>query len=168
LFEKFRKKKEEDELPEVIEVVDEIKLSDEEIEDLKSKAKAMDEEKIQNFSKHYSEDGLWKKIKKYSKKVGSSAVYAILLLYFVLQKEEVPIKNKAIIYGALGYFILPIDLIPDVALGVGYTDDIGVLLAALWQVSIYIDTDVKNQAKEKLKDWFGDDIDTSDIDDKLV
>lgn len=167
MFEKFRKKKKEDELPEVIEV-DEIKLSDEEIEDLKSKAKAMDEAKIQNFSKHYSEDGLWKKIKKYSKKVGSSAVYAILLLYFVLQKEEVPMKNKAIIYGALGYFILPIDLIPDVALGVGYTDDIGVLLAALWQVSIYIDTDVKNQAKEKLKDWFGDDIDTSDIDDKLV
>jgi len=167
LFEKFRKKKQEDELPEVIEV-DEIKLSDEEIEDLKCKAKAMDEEKIQNFSKHYSEDGLWKKIKKYSKKVGSSSVYAILLLYFVLQKEEVPMKNKLIIYGALGYFILPTDLIPDIAPGVGYTDDIGVLLAALWQVSIYIDTDVKNQAKEKLKDWFGDDIDTSDVDDKLV
>lgn len=166
MFERFRKKKQIDELP-VIEV-DEIKLSDEEIEDLKGKAEAMDEEKIQNFSKHYSEDGLWKKIKKYSKKVGSSAVYAILLLYFVLQKEEVPMKNKTIIVGALGYFILPIDLIPDVAPGVGYTDDIGVLLAALWQVSIYIDTDVKNQAKEKLKDWFGDAIDTSDVDDKLV
>lgn len=167
MFEKFRKKKQVDELPEVIEV-DEIKLSDEEIEDLIGKAEAMDEEKIQNFSKHYTEDGLWKKIKKYSKKVGSSAMYAILLLYFVLQKDEVPMKNKAIIVGALGYFILPIDLIPDVALGVGYTDDIGVLLAALWQVSIYIDTDVKIQAKEKLKDWFGEDIDTSDVDDKLV
>lgn len=167
MFEKFRMKKQVDELPEVMEV-DEIKLSDEEIEDLKGKAEAMDEEKIQNFSKHYSEDGLWKKIKKYSKKVGLSAVYAILLLYFVLQKEEVPMKNKAIIVGALGYFILPIDLIPDVAPGVGYTDDIGILLAALWQVSIYIDTDVKNQSKEKLKDWFGEDIDTSDVDDKLV
>lgn len=59
-------------------------------------------------------------------------------------------------------------MIPDVAPEVGYTDVIGILLAALWQVSIYIDTDVKNQAKEKLKDWFGEDIDTSDVDDKLV
>lgn len=167
MLEKFRKKKQLDKLPEVIEV-DEIKLSDEEIEDLKGKAEAMDEEKIQNFSKHYSENGLWNKVKKYSKKVGSTAVYAILLLYFVLQKEDVPAKNKVIIIGALGYFISPIDLIPDAIPAVGYTDDIAVLLAALWQVAMYIDADVKNKAKEKLKDWFGDDIDTSDVDDKLA
>lgn len=167
MFETFRKKKQVDELPEVIEV-DKINLNDEEIEDLKVKAEAMDEEKIQNFSKHYSEDGLWNKVKRYSKKVGSNAVYAILLLYFVLQKEEVPKKSKAIIIGALGYFILPIDLIPDAIPGVGYSDDIAVLLGALWQVAIYIDADVKNKAKEKLRDWFGDDIDTSDVDDKLA
>ena len=159
MFEKFKKK----------EQVDEIKLlSDKEIEDLKEKAETMDEEKIRNFSKHYSEDGLWNKIKKYAKKVGSTAVYATLLLYFVLQKEEVPAKNKAIIIGALGYFILPIDLIPDALPGIGYTDDIALLLAALWQVSMYIDADVKNKAKDKLKDWFGEDIDTSDVDDKLA
>ncbi|WP_336046041.1 YkvA family protein [Solibacillus ferritrahens] len=128
----------------------------------------MDEEKIKKFSKHYSEDGLWNKIKKYAKKVGSTAIYATLLLYFVLQKEEVPAKNKTIIIGALGYFILPIDLIPDPIPGIGYTDDIGVLLIALWQVAMYIDADVKNKAKEKLKDWFGEDIDTSDVDDKLA
>ncbi len=159
MFEKLKKK----------EQVDEIKLlSNEEIEDLKSNAEAMDEEKIKKFSKHYSEDGLWNKIKKYAKKVGSTAIYATLLLYFVLQKEEVPAKNKTIIIGALGYFILPIDLIPDPIPGIGYTDDIGVLLIALWQVAMYIDADVKNKAKEKLKDWFGEDIDTSDVDDKLA
>ncbi|MEK4082230.1 YkvA family protein [Solibacillus sp. FSL K6-1126] len=167
MFEKLRKKKQLDELPGVVEI-GEIKLNEEEIEDLKGKAEAMDEEKIQNFSKHYSEDGLWSKVKRYSKKIGSTAVYAVLLLYFVLQKEEVPTKTKAIIIGALGYFIFPIDLIPDAIPGVGYSDDIAVLLAALWQVAIYIDADVKNKAKEKLKDWFGDDIDTSDVDDKLV
>lgn len=167
MFEKLRKKKQVDELPEAIEV-DEIKLNDEEIEDLKGKAEALDEEEIQNFSKHYSENGLWNKVKKYSKKVGSTAVYAILLLYFVLQKEDVPAKNKMIIIGALGYFISPIDLIPDAIPAVGYTDDIAVLLAALWQVAMYIDADVKNKAKEKLKDWFGEDIDTTDVDNKLA
>lgn len=164
MFEKLKKKKRVDEQPEVIEM----ELSKEEIEDLKGKAEIIDEETIRNNSKHYSEDGLWNKIKKYSKKAGSTAVYVVLLLYYVLQKEEVPKKNKAIIIGALGYFILPLDLIPDLAAGVGYTDDLGALLAALWQVSMYIDDNVKNQAKEKLKNWFGDGVDTSDIDGKLV
>ncbi|CAM5706039.1 hypothetical protein LSPH24S_10339 [Lysinibacillus sphaericus] len=84
-----------------------------------------------------------------------------------MQKPEVPLKVKATIAGALGYFILPIDLIPDVALGVGYVDDLTLVMAALIQVAMYIDEDIKNQAKDKLKDWFGDDVDTSDIDDKL-
>lgn len=164
MFEKFKKKKLIEEQPEIIEM----KLSKEEIEELKEKAQFIDEETVLNNSKHYSEDGLWNKIKKYSKKAGSTAVYVVLLLYYVLQKDEVPKKNKAIIIGALGYFILPLDLIPDLAVGVGYTDDLGALLAALWQVSMYIDDDVKNQAKEKLKNWFGDGVDTADIDEKLA
>src|SRR5690606_41277761 len=65
------------------------------------------------------------------------------------------------IVGALGYFILPFDLIPDIAVGVGYVDDLGVLTAALISVAMYIDNDIKNQAKSKLADWFGDDADTS-------
>lgn len=164
MFEKFKRKKSDDELTEI----EKVNFSNEDIENLKGKAEKMDEDTLQKHGKHYSEEGLWNKIKKYSKKVGSTAVYVVLLLYYVLQKEEVPMKNKAIIIGALGYFILPLDLIPDFAAGVGYTDDIGVLLAALWQVSKYIDADVKNQAKAKVKDWFGDDVDTSDVDDKLV
>lgn len=101
------------------------------------------------------------------KKAGSSVVYAVLLLYFTLQKPEVPIKAKTIIIGALGYFILPLDLIPDIAVGVGYTDDLGALGVALFQVAMYIDDEIKNKAKEKLKDWFGDNVDTSEIDGKI-
>lgn len=165
MFEKFKKKKQEEQL----EVIEEQKVivSHDKIEVLTKEAETMDVETLQRHRKHYSEDGLWNKIKKYSKKAGSSVIYAVLLLYFVLQKKEVPTRSKAMIIGALGYFILPFDLIPDVAAGIGYTDDIGALLAALWQVSMYIDYDVKNQAKEKLKNWFGDDVDTSEIDGKL-
>ncbi len=165
MFEKFKKKKQEEQL-EVIEE-QEVIVSHDKIEVLTKEAETMDVETLKRHRKHYSEDGLWNKIKKYSKKAGSSVIYAVLLLYFVLQKKEVPTRSKAMIIGALGYFILPFDLIPDVAAGIGYTDDIGALLAALWQVSMYIDQDVKNQAKEKLKNWFGDDVDTSEIDGKL-
>lgn len=125
------------------------------------------EEEMESASKHYSEEKFWNKLTKFAKKAGSSVVYAVLLLYFTLQKPEVPVKVKAIIIGALGYFILPFDLIPDVAVGVGYTDDLGALGVALLQVAMYIDEDIKNKAKDKLREWFGEGVDTSEIDNKI-
>ena len=144
-----------------------VNLDESEIEELKEKSEKMEEEEIQKNKKHFSEDGLWSKIQKFSKKAGSSVIYAVLLLYFTMSKEEVPVKVKATIAGALGYFILPLDLIPDVAPGVGFTDDLGVLIAALVTVAMYIDEDIKTQARNKLKDWFGNDVDTSVVDEKL-
>ncbi|MDK7667321.1 MULTISPECIES: YkvA family protein [Cytobacillus] len=125
------------------------------------------EKEMEAAGKNYSDDKFWNKLKKFAKKAGSSVVYAVLLLYYTLQKPEVPAKAKAIIIGALGYFILPFDLIPDVAVGIGYTDDLGALGVALFQVAMYIDDEIKEKAKEKLKDWFGEDVDTSDIDKKI-
>lgn len=125
------------------------------------------EKEMEKASKNYSDDKFWEKLKKFAKKAGSSVVYAVLLLYYTLQKPQVPAKAKAIIIGALGYFILPFDLIPDIAVGLGYTDDLGALGIALLQVAMYIDDDIKQKAKEKLKDWFGETVDTSDIDGKI-
>lgn len=122
---------------------------------------------IEKAGKHYSDEKFWSKLTKFAKKAGSSIVYAVLLLYFVLQKPDIPVKAKAIIIGALGYFILPIDLIPDFAGVVGYTDDLGAVGIALFQVAMYIDEDIKNKAKEQLRVWFGEGIDTADIDGKL-
>jgi uncharacterized membrane protein YkvA (DUF1232 family) len=124
-------------------------------------------QEFEDSGKHFSDEKFWEKLKKFAKKAGSSVVYAVLLLYFTLQKPEVPVKAKTIIIGALGYFILPLDLIPDIAVGVGYTDDLGALGVALFQVAMYIDEDIKSKAKEKLKEWFGDNVDTSDIDGKI-
>ncbi|WP_342601393.1 YkvA family protein [Psychrobacillus sp. FSL H8-0483] len=175
----FRKKKQNDELEvtqeeiidgvnfEEVEKEEKLDFEEKEVEELKFDAENMEEEAIQNHGKYYSEDKLWKKIRNFAKRAGSSVIYAVLLLYFTLQKPEVPLKVKATIVGALGYFILPIDIIPDVAMGVGYIDDLSLVMVALFQVAIYIDADIKKQAKDKLKDWFGDDVDTSDIDDKL-
>lgn len=74
-------------------------------------------------------------------------VYAVLLLYYTLQKDTVPMKTKGIILGALGYFILPLDLIPDAIPVIGYADDLGTLGIALMQVVMYIDQDIKDLAK---------------------
>ncbi|HCL3894797.1 TPA: DUF1232 domain-containing protein, partial [Pseudomonas aeruginosa] len=76
-------------------------------------------------------------------------------LYYAAQTPQTPAWAKATIYGALGYFILPVDAIPDVLPGVGYTDDLGIIAAAITAVSMYITEDVKRQASQKLQDWFG-------------
>lgn len=125
------------------------------------------EQELEVSAKHYSEDKFWAKLKKFGKKAGSSVVYAVLLLYYTLQKPEVPKKAKATIIGALGYFILPVDLIPDFAVGIGFTDDLGALGIALIQVAIYIDDEIKMKAKNKLAEWFGNNVDTSLIDKKI-
>ena len=125
------------------------------------------EEDLQVHGKHYSDEKFWNKLIKYAKKAGVKVVYAALILYFTLQRPDVPKKVKLIIIGALGYFILPFDLIPDVAPGIGYVDDLGAIMIALTQVAMYIDQDMKDQAKSKLKDWFGDGFDVSEIDDKI-
>ena len=66
-----------------------------------------------------------------------------------------PAWAKTVIVGALTYFISPLDAIPDILPGLGYTDDLGLLLAANATVSVYINADTKEQAKQKMKDWFG-------------
>lgn len=117
---------------------------------------------------HYSEESFWKKVKKYGKRAGVSVVYAALLLFYTLRKPTTPKWAKTIIISALGYFILPIDLIPDLIPG-GYTDDLSGLIGALVTVAIFIDEDSKTQAREKIKVWFGPDAlkETKFVDEKL-
>lgn len=108
------------------------------------------------YGKEYSNDGFWNKIKNVFRKAGIKVVYTALTLYYTYQKKDTPTWAKGVIIGALGYFISPIDAIPDITPGIGYADDIGVLLAAVATVSAYIDGEVKQYAKAKLHDWFGD------------
>ncbi|MFP4469204.1 MAG: YkvA family protein [Bacteroidales bacterium] len=104
--------------------------------------------------RYFSEAKFWAKIRRYSRKAGLQVVYAALLLYFLMQSRTVPMRAKAGIMAALGYFVLPTDLIPDVVIAFGFTDDIAVLLYALSQVSDHITPEVKEKARVKLTQWF--------------
>lgn len=106
-------------------------------------------------AEHYHEPSLWNKLKRHAADAGLKVVYAGLLLYHVLDHPRLPARAKATIYGALGYFILPIDLMPDWIPAAGYTDDLGALMLALIQVSLYIDESVREQAKATLTRLFG-------------
>lgn len=116
------------------------------------------------YSKYFSESSLWEKTKNYSKEAGVKVIYAVLLLFFTMQDKSVGIKTKMSIAAALGYFILPTDAIFDLTPLIGYSDDLGVLLFALSQVSMNITPEVKEKAKAKLDEWFGE-IDPEDLQD---
>lgn len=124
---------------------------------------------LNKYSKFYSEKAFFDKIKNFAKKAGIKVIYLSLLLFYAFKKESTPAWAKGVILGALGYFILPIDIIPDVIPAVGYTDDLGLLLVAIGSIAFYIDDDIKLKAKAKLKDWFGEynEDHLNNIDDKL-
>lgn len=110
---------------------------------------------IENYQSEYSESGLWSKVKSVAKKAGIKTIYMVLLLHYVLKSPNVSIEDKAKIYGALGYFILPIDLIPDFIPIVGYSDDVAALAYALHAVWKNVTPEIKQQAQQKLRSWFG-------------
>ncbi|CEQ16301.1 MULTISPECIES: YkvA family protein [Peptostreptococcaceae] len=66
------------------------------------------------YNSYYSEKSLFNKIKSVFSEAGLSIVYGAWLLFYALKDSNVPIKAKATIVGALGYFISPIDLIADI------------------------------------------------------
>lgn len=121
------------------------------------------------YSKEYSDETFFEKIINVAQKAGINVIYAGLLLFYTLKKPLTPLWAKSTIFAALGYFISPIDAIPDLAPVVGYSDDLGVLVLAIAAVSMFIDDDVKRQARNQLKEWFGDydESSLSDIDNKV-
>lgn len=109
----------------------------------------------QKYVEAYSETKLFTKIMKFAKRAGIKVIYLALLLYYTLQKATTPMLAKSIIIGALGYFILPADLIPDFIPIIGFSDDLSALVSAVVAVALNIDEDIKWKAKEKLHVWFG-------------
>jgi len=116
-----------------------------------------------NYKKYYSEKSFMRKLQRIARTAGIQVVYAALLLYFMMKDEKVPLKTKVTIAAALGYFILPADLIPDIAPLVGFTDDLGVLIFALSRISDQITEEIHEKARLKLHTWFKQ-VDESEID----
>ena len=104
----------------------------------------------------FTDSGFWNKIKLFSRQAGREVIERALWLYYAAQQPNTPKWAKSVIYGALAYFVLPLDAIPDLTPLVGFTDDLGALAAAPTMVTLYIDDEVKSLAADKLTLWFGD------------
>ena len=84
-------------------------------------------------------------------------MYASLVLFYTLQSKDVSVKDKAIIVGALGYLITPLDVLPDAIPIMGLGDDLTVLVYVINKIWVDVPEDVKQKAKEKLSEWFDED-----------
>lgn len=102
----------------------------------------------------YSESRFWDKLKHYAMAAGSEVIEKALWLFYAAQRPDTPAWAKTVIYGALAYFILPTDAIPDLLPLAGYTDDLGALAAAIGMVSLYISEEVKEKTRQKMQAWF--------------
>ncbi|MFT4176951.1 MAG: YkvA family protein [Luteolibacter sp.] len=103
----------------------------------------------------YSGPRLWRKLATVAKIAGEKALLTSLTLFYCLKDSETPKWAKGVIVGALGYLILPADMIPDILPGIGYTDDWGALVAALGTVAAYVKDEHKAKAHQQAARLFG-------------
>jgi uncharacterized membrane protein YkvA (DUF1232 family) len=92
---------------------------------------------------------LWPKLRR----VASRVPFAedVVAAYYCVLDRETPTKVRAVLIGALAYFILPADAIPDILPVVGFTDDAGVIAAALAMVARHITDRHRDAARAALE-----------------
>ncbi len=122
----------------------------------------MDDESAFAYREVYSADGLKAKLGNYARAAGREVVEKAVLLSQVLRDPHTPMWAKTTVIGALGYFIAPIDAIPDLIPGVGYSDDLGVLLMALTAVAASVTPEMLARSRRVSARWFGERRDAPD------
>jgi len=110
-----------------------------------------------SYANKFSQSDFVEKISRVAKRAGAKLVYAALILFYTLQSDKISVKDKAIILGALGYLISPLDVVPDAIPIVGLGDDLAVLVYVLKLVWTDIDPEVQERARKKLSQWFDED-----------
>lgn len=94
------------------------------------------------------EAGFWDKVRRTLGRV--PFVEEAVAAYFCAIDRTTPLQVKAILMGALAYFVLPADMIPDFLTGLGFTDDAAVFYAALRSVAPHIKDRHRARAREVL------------------
>lgn len=117
--------------------------------------------KFPEFEKFYNQTALFDKIKKVARKVGLKIIYPVVVLYYASFDKSIPLKERMLIIAALGYFICPLDLLPD-ALPGGFADDAAAIAYVVKHVWSHITPEILQKAKSRLREWFGD-IDDKDL-----
>ena len=96
------------------------------------------------------EKTFWRKMKNSVKKAGEEIAVMGIKSWLAMADSNTSVRHKAILGGALAYFVLPTDMVPDVLAGVGFTDDMAALTLAANSVGNAITKEHEAQARKKL------------------
>ena len=94
-------------------------------------------------------DGFWRKFRRVATRLPFANDLAAA--WYCATDPTTPLRVRATLFGALAYFVMPFDVVPDVLAVVGFTDDASVLLAALTVVAAHIKPEHRKQAADALK-----------------
>jgi uncharacterized membrane protein YkvA (DUF1232 family) len=104
-------------------------------------------EKLQR-DRAQTERAFWQKLRRHARRL--PFVDQLLAAYYCAIDPATPLRAKAVLYGALAYFILPVDLIPDWIAGFGFTDDAAVLAAAVRSILPHIKDGHRERARRTI------------------
>jgi uncharacterized membrane protein YkvA (DUF1232 family) len=111
-------------------------------------------EKLDNQHEQFDDLSFWAKLDKFAVSAGAKVSYCVLLLYFLLVSDSSSKYEKISIIGALSYFVMTNDAVPDFLPGLGFVDDLGALSLVLRSVRNQLSQEIHVLAEEKLNNWF--------------
>ena len=113
-------------------------------------------ERLRNVDWKTQISQLWDKLKTYALQAGRVATKPILTFYYVMQDSETTTLDKALIYGAIAYIMIPADLLPRKVLGLlGILDDAAVIAYVYKKIANKITAEITNKVEDTLDHWFG-------------
>lgn len=95
-------------------------------------------------------EGFWRTAKRAARQI--PFMEDVVAAYYCALDRQTPLRAKGILFGALAYFVLPTDAIPDIILGLGFTDDIAVLTAAITAIRSHVTPAHRLAARQALQE----------------
>ncbi|MGX8273260.1 YkvA family protein [Brevundimonas diminuta] len=104
---------------------------------------------VQKVNEMRVRKGFWPKMRRTAARIPFAG--QALAAWYATQDPKTPLAAKGIILGALAYFVMPVDAIPDIFAGIGFTDDAAVIAAVLATLGAHLKPRHHDQAAQALK-----------------
>jgi len=103
---------------------------------------------VQRVNEMRVQKGFWPKIRRTASRIPFAG--QVLSVWFAARDPETPAAAKGLMLGALAYFVLPFDAIPDIFAGIGFTDDAAVIAALIATLGANIKSRHRQSARDTL------------------
>ena len=110
---------------------------------------------VMQLNEQRVDEGFWPKIRRVAAKVPFAK--EALSVWYCAKDDETPLAAKGMMLAALAYFVMPVDAIPDVIAGLGYTDDAAVFMAMMGLVGKNLKPRHRDAARRDIRRLRADD-----------